>query len=274
MDNQYPLNGNVIVVIGGTTGIGLAGAKACVKAGAQVVALGHDENTKNEAQTALGEIALSETSLVIIDDIRNPNVAENTIDKAITAFGGFHGLYHVAGGSGRRWGDGPLHELSDEGWQKTLELNLTSVMHSNRAAVRKFLEFGQGGVILNVGSVIGTSPSPKYFGTLAYATAKGAIESFTKSAAAFYARHNIRLNVIAPALTETPMSQRAMNNEEIMQYAKSKQPLDDGRVGTPSDLDAAVVYFLSNQSHFVTGQTLAVDGGWSITEGQHPTDLE
>ena len=71
-------------------------------------------------------------------------------------------------------------------------------------------------------------------------------------------------------LVETPMAQRAAQNDEIRQYIFTKQPLDGGRIGTATDLDAAVVYFLSDQSRFVTGQVLAVDGGWSVTEGQHP----
>lgn len=178
-------------------------------------------------------------------------------------------MYHVAGGSGRKAGDGPLHEISDEGWQFTINLNLTSLFNSNRAAVKQFLRQGGGGSILNMGSVLGFSPSPKYFATHAYAATKAAAVGFTKSIAAYYAPQNIRVNLIAPALVETPMSRRAVNNDEIMRFVKTKQPLDGGRVGVGSDLDAAVVYFLSDQSKFVTGQVLSVDGGWSVTEGQY-----
>jgi NAD(P)-dependent dehydrogenase (short-subunit alcohol dehydrogenase family) len=113
-------------------------------------------------------------------------------------------LYHVAGGSGRKFGDGPLHELTLEGWNKTLELNLTSLMLSNQAAVKKFLELKKSGTILNMGSVLGFSPSPKYFSTHAYAATKAAIIGFSKSIAAYYAKDDIRINVIAPALVETP----------------------------------------------------------------------
>src|SRR5213076_1557961 len=115
-------------------------------------------------------------------------------------FGAFDGLYHVAGGSGRRHGDGPLHELTDEGWAYTLNENLTSMFYSNRAAVQQFLSQGTGGAVLNMGSVLGFSPSPKYFSTHAYATAKAAIIGLTKSAASFYAKQNVRFNVLAPAL--------------------------------------------------------------------------
>ena len=140
-------------------------------------------------------------------------------------------------------------------------------MLSNQAAVRQFLAQKTGGAILNVGSVLGFSPSPIYFTTHAYAATKSAIIGFTKSIAAYYAKDNIRVNVLAPALVETPMSQRASQNTLIMDFIKTKQPLDGGRNGTPSDLDGAAIYFMSDYSKFTTGQLLSVDGGWSVTEG-------
>ena len=166
-------------------------------------------------------------------------------------------------------GDGPLHELTLDGWNKTLELNLTSLMLSNQAAVRQFLDQGSGGSILNMGSVLGYSPSPLYFSTHAYAAAKSAVIGFSKSIAAYYAKSNIRVNVIAPALVETPMAQRAANDQAILSFSKTKQPLDGGRIGYPEDLDGLATYFMSDLSKFTTGQTVAVDGGWSISEGQY-----
>jgi NAD(P)-dependent dehydrogenase (short-subunit alcohol dehydrogenase family) len=178
-------------------------------------------------------------------------------------------LYHVAGGSGRKMGDGLLHELTLDGWNKTFELNLTSLMLSNQAAVKKFLELNKNGTILNMGSVLGYSPSPKYFSTHAYAATKSAIIGFTKSIAAYYAKNNIRINVIAPALVETPMAQRAAGDEDILHFIKTKQPLDGGRIGQPEDLDGLAIYFMSEQSKFTTGQVIAVDGGWTSSEGQY-----
>ena len=119
-------------------------------------------------------------------------------------------------------------------------------------------------------SVLGWSPSPKFFATHAYAAAKAAVIGFTKSCAAYYAPQNIRFNVIAPGLIETPMSRRAAGDETIQKFIASKQPLDGGRIGAPQDLDAAVVYLLSDESRFVTGQVLAIDGGWGVSEGQVP----
>jgi len=204
-----------------------------------------------------------------VGDASNPETAMNAIEQSIKEFGGFHGLYHIAGGSGRKFGDGPLHELTLEGWNKTLELNLTSLMLSNQAAVKKFRELKQAGTILNMGSVLGYSPSPKYFITHAYAAAKSAVIGFTKSIAACYANDNIRINLLAPALVETPMSERASKDETILNFIKTKQPLDGGRNGKPEDLDGAAIYFMSDASKFTTGQTLYVDGGWEISEGQY-----
>ncbi|MEI6464405.1 MAG: SDR family oxidoreductase, partial [Verrucomicrobiota bacterium] len=185
-------------------------------------------------------------------------------------FGGFHALYHVAGGSGRKMGDGPLHEITDDGIRATLELNLHSVILSNRAAVRQFLAQGSGGSILNLSSVLGLSPSPAFFATHTYAAAKAAIVGFTKSIAAYYAPQNIRCNVLAPALVATPMARRAAGDATILKFIATKQPLDGGRIGQPEDCDDAAVYLLSPGAKFVTGQVLAVDGGWSVSEGQIP----
>lgn len=203
---------------------------------------------------------------MLVADATDPATAAEAIATALHEFGRLDGLYHVAGGSGRRAGDGPLHEISDEGWEFTQKLNLTSLFYSNRAAARQFLQQKTGGTVLNMGSVLGFSPAPQHFATHAYAAAKAAIVGLTRSAAAYYAPHNIRFNVIAPGLIQTPMAQRAANDEAIMRYVRAKQSLDGGRIGQPTDLDAAVVFFLSDQSRFVTGQVLSIDGGWSVSE--------
>lgn len=254
-----------IVIIGGTSGMGLSATKAFIGEGARVVAVGLDEET---CQTAREECPPGNV-LVITGDAREPGTTQQAIERCMEHFGGFDGLYHVAGGSGRQWGDGPLHELSLEGWNKTFELNLTSLMLSNRAAVRSFLAQDREGTILNMGSVLGYSPSPGYFVTHAYAAAKAAVIGYSKSIASCYAKDNIRINVIAPGLVETPMARRAARDPDIMQFIKTKQPLGGGRIALPKDLDGAACYFMSDQSRFTTGQVLTIDGGWSISEGQY-----
>ena len=258
------LQGKRIIIIGGTTGMGLSAALALAKEGARLVITGKEPMPIREAQATLQNDAM-----VLLADAMEEGTAEKAIETCVEQFGGLDGLYHVAGGSGRSRGDGPLHEMTLEGWQYTQQLNLTSLMLSNRAAIRFFLENKKDGVILNMGSVLGFSPSPAYFTTHAYAAAKSAVIGFSKSIAAYYATKNIRVNVLAPALVETPMSQRAAGDKQIQKFIQSKQPLDGGRMGLPGDVDGAAVFLLSDEARFITGQVLAVDGGWCISEGQY-----
>jgi NAD(P)-dependent dehydrogenase (short-subunit alcohol dehydrogenase family) len=258
------LEGKVIIVIGGTSGLGLSAAKAFSRAGARLVIVGRDPEKLAHTLASLGQSVAA-----LAGDAADPQTAERAVSLAVERFSNLDGLYHVAGGSGRRFGDGPAHEMTDQGIDETLDLNLKSVLYSTRAALRQFLKQSSGGTILNMASVLGYSPAPKYFSTHVYAAAKAGIIGFTRSAAAYYAPQNIRLNVIAPALVDTPMAQRAVHNEEITRYIRTKQPLDGGRPGLPEDADSAAVWFMSNESRFVTGQVLAIDGGWSLCEGQY-----
>ncbi|CAH0996092.1 Glucose 1-dehydrogenase 4 [Emticicia aquatica] len=258
------LKNKAIVIVGGTTGLGFSAAKAFVREGAKVVVVG-----RNPESCLSAELFLGKNGRAICGDATEQQTSIKAIELCCGEFGSFDGLYHVAGGSGRKYGDGPLHELSLEGWNKTMELNLTSLMLSNQAAVKKMLELGKGGSILNMGSVLGFSPSPQFFVTHAYAASKSAVIGFTKSLAAYYASHNIRINLLAPALVETPMSARASKDTTIMNFVKTKQPLDGGRIGRPEDLDGAAIFFMSDASKFSTGQTLYVDGGWEVSEGQY-----
>lgn len=257
------LNDKNIVIIGGTTGLGLSAAKAYISKGARVIAVG-----RNEESAALAQAQFGSAGLTLTGDAAMEDTAVKAIEYCLEKFGGFDGLYHVAGGSGRRMGDGPLHDMTLEGWQETMNLNLSSLMLSNRAAIRTFLDLQKGGTILNMGSVLGYSPAAHHFATHAYAAAKAAIIGFSKSIAAYYAKDNIRVNVIAPGLVETPMAGRAATDENIKKYIQTKQPLDHGRIGKPTDLDEAACYFMADGSLFTTGQVLAIDGGWGISEGQ------
>ncbi len=240
------------IIMGGTTGMGLAAARALQQNGARVLVVGRNRDSCEQAEKALGNGSLS-----LNGDATDPKTSEKAIQQAHDVFGKITGLFHVAGGSGRKWGDGPLDCLTLDGWNKTMELNLTSMMLSNKTMVNYFLEHEKEGVILNMGSVLGYSPSPKYFATHAYTAAK-------------YADKNIRINVIAPGLFATPMAKRAVGDDEILKYLKSKQPLDGGRPGASEDINNAVMMFLHPNSRFITGQVLAVDGGWGLSEGQFP----
>lgn len=256
------LENKSLVIIGGTSGIGLACALACQSEGARLVCVGLDTD-----ETHVGVSQLGKEVSVVFDNAAHPDTAMIAVNKAVQKYGQLDGLFHVAGGSGRRFGDGPLHEISDDGWDATMRLNLTSVFFSNREAVKQFILQKNGGVILNTSSVLATSPSPKNFNTHAYAASKAAINGLTTSTAAFYAPQNIRINAIAPGLVHTPMAKRAAENEEIMDFIHHKQPLDGGRIGEGNDYTGAAVFLLSDESKFVTGQVFAVDGGWSVSEG-------
>lgn len=253
-----------IVIIGGTTGLGLSAALAFVRHGAAVVVTGRNPDSCAAAERLLGPFGRA-----LMGDASSEGSAEEALELCLSTFGHVDGFYHVAGGSGRKYGDGPLHEISLEGWQKTLDMNLTSVMLSNRAAARYFHNAGHGGTVLNMSSVLGFSPSPRYFASHAYAASKAAIIGFTKAAASYYAPQNIRFNTIAPALVDTPMAQRAATDAEILQFIHSKQPLDGGRIGSPEDLDGMACLLMSDDAAFITGQVFTVDGGWTVSEGQY-----
>lgn len=262
------LHGKVLVVVGGTSGLGLAAVRALVQAGARLVAIGRNLEKLSALEQELGP-----SGAVFGGDASSPETAPAAIRLACERFGGFDGVYHVAGGSGRRKGDGPLHEITDEGWSYTLDLNLKSMFLSCRAATRALLETRKTGSIVVCGSVLGFSPSPRFFATHAYAAAKAAGIGLVKASASYYAPQGIRFNLLAPALVATPMSQRAQGNAEILGFIRTKQPLDGGRIGQPEDLDSALVWLLSDESRFVTGQVIAVDGGWSVSEGQIPPNV-
>jgi NAD(P)-dependent dehydrogenase (short-subunit alcohol dehydrogenase family) len=155
-----------------------------------------------------------------------------------------------------------------EGWQSTIDANLKSTFLTNRAAVRHFLSQNQPGVILNMASVLGFAPSPHYFDTYAYAATKGGIIAMSRQAAARYAAHGIRVNVIAPGLIDTPMATRAVQDPAIQRFLGTKQPLSAGP-GQPEDCSDAAVFLCSDAAHFITGIVLPVDGGWCVSEGQY-----
>lgn len=258
-----PLAEKVVLVVGGTAGIGASAANALAAAGACVVATSHDPRS---IATASERLAPGVTVEHV--DARDAAATDRLVAAVAARHGRLDGLCHIAGGSGRRYGDGPLHELTDTGWQETFRLNAEPVFISNRAAVRQFLRQGGGGAIVNLGSVLASAPAPAFFATHAYAAAKAAVEGFTRSVAAYYAPHDIRANMLICGLVDTPMAARALADAAIMDFVRSKQPLASGRAGVPADFDAAVVFLLSAGARFMTGQAIVIDGGWSCTDGQ------
>ncbi|HLZ10630.1 MAG TPA: SDR family oxidoreductase, partial [Chloroflexota bacterium] len=178
-----------------------------------------------------------------------------------SAFGRVHVLVNAAGLSGRRWGDGPTAECTEEAWDRVLENNLKSVFLCSRAALPHLIAAGNGAIV-NVASVLGLVGGDADFATHAYAASKGGIIALTRAVAIAYAPRNVRANVICPGLIATPMSERAQANPTIRERLAELQPLT-GDFGHADDIAHAAVYFASDEARFVTGVIHPVDGGWT-----------
>lgn len=240
------LKDKVAIVTGGGSGIGLATAQLFSEEGAHVVVF--DINVS------------SDDSLRV--DITSAAEVEAAIKDVINRHERLDILVNVAGGSGRRWGDGPTDSCTLEGWDRTLALNLNSVFYCCKYALQAML-IQESGVIVNVSSVLGLIGGDEDFATHAYASSKGAVISLTRSIASYYAPRGIRANVICPSLIATPMSQRAQESEHIRSRLPRLQPLT-GDFGSPKDVAHAALYLASDEASFVTGSILTVDGGWTV----------
>jgi len=245
------LEDKVAIVTGGGSGIGLATAQLFAEEGARVIVF--DINTSRV-------LPLNISSHLV--DVTSASEVEAAIKDAIQTYGRLDVLVSVAGGSGRKWGDGPTDSCTLEGWDKTLSLNLDSVFYCCKYALQVMLTQGRG-VIVNVSSVLGMVGGDNDFATHAYASSKGAVISLTRSIASYYAPHGIRANVICPGLIATPMSQRAQESEHIRARLTQLQPLTSD-FGSPKDVAHAALYLASEESSFVTGSVLTVDGGWTV----------
>jgi NAD(P)-dependent dehydrogenase (short-subunit alcohol dehydrogenase family) len=259
------------VVVTGSTGMAASAARRIAAEGGTVFAVSrttaHLQALADEIRAAGGSCGWHAA------DLRS----EAAVEDAFAAFDGFGGaggrldaVYSVAGISGRRYGDGPLHEATLEGWETVLGTNTTSQFLVARAAVRRMLAqepdaAGRRGALLLMSSALATHPAPAFFATHAYAASKGAVEALARSLAAYYAPAGIRVNAIAPSLIATPMSRRAQDDPAILAYLAAKQPL----AGGPMDADAVTataLHLLSPETAMVTGQVVAVDGGWGVSE--------
>ena len=255
-----------VCVVTGSTGIAAASARRLAQEGAAVFVVSRTEAHARSLADAL--VKDGARAVWAAADLADENDVDRAIGAAVQRFGRIDGLFAVAGGSGRRFGDGPIHELTPEGWDRTLELNLRTQALTCRAVVRQMLaqepnSSGSRGSILLMGSVTATDPAPEFFATHAYAAAKGAITALMTTMAATYANDMIRVNAVAPSLTETPMATRAAGDARILAFARRKQPLA-GEMMDPDEVAHAAVYFLSDESRVVTGQLLKIDGGWSV----------
>jgi NAD(P)-dependent dehydrogenase (short-subunit alcohol dehydrogenase family) len=253
------LTDRVALVTGAASGIGQAVALRFADEGARVVAV--DLNADGVAETVARVEATGGQALAVAADVSAVADVQRAIDHTLEHWGSLDVVFNGVGISGRRWGDGPVDQCTEEAWERVLTLNLTSMFLVCKYAVRAMLASG-GGSIINLSSVLGMVGGDEDFATHAYATSKGGIISLSRSMAVTYARKGIRVNVIAPGLIATPMSLRAQSDPHIQERLVQLQPLT-GTMGTPEDIAGAVAYLASDDARFVTGLVLTVDGGWT-----------
>ena len=189
-----------VLLITGTTGIAEATALRAAQQGDSVFVISRDESH------CLDLAARLPVSGYYACDLRDERGVEQALTACINRFGGVDAVFNVAGISGRKFGDGPLHECTTEGWDVTLDTNVKTMFLVCRGVLRYWLDAGRPGAILNMSSVLAYSPQAQHFATHAYAASKGAIISMSRAMAAYYAPHKIRVNVIAPALV--PLHER------------------------------------------------------------------
>ena len=251
-----------VLLITGSTGIAEATALLAAREGARVFVVSRTpENARALAEKVGGDFHAG--------DLVDPAVARDAVARCLAKHGRLDAVFNVAGISGRSFGDGPLHECTDEGWSTVLDANLRSLFHVCREALKAMMGQAPGpdglrGNILNMASVLGLAPQAQHFATHAYAASKGAILSLSRAMAAYYAPHKIRVNAIAPALVRTPMSRRAQTDPAVLEKMKSKQPLADGLI-EPDDVARAALFLLGDGARMITGDVLAVDAGWSVS---------
>jgi NAD(P)-dependent dehydrogenase (short-subunit alcohol dehydrogenase family) len=257
------------VFVAGSTGLAASAARALAVEGARVFVASRTEEHARELASAIeasgGEVAWAAA------DLADEGAVEGAFGACERALGDrLDALYHVAGISGRRFGDGPVHEASLTGWETVMRTNVTSTFLTTRAAVRRMRAQepdgdGVRGAILLMSSALATAPAPAHFTTHAYAASKGAIEAFARAVASSYVTDGIRVNAIAPALVATPMSRRAQDDPEIAAYVRARQPLAGGPIDADAVTDVAL-HLLSREARMVTGQIVTVDGGWGISD--------
>jgi NAD(P)-dependent dehydrogenase (short-subunit alcohol dehydrogenase family) len=248
----------MVLLITGSTGIAEATAIKAAQQGDSIFVISRDESHCLDLCARLPE------SGYYACDLREESVVAEALAACLNRFGVVDAAFNVAGISGRRQGDGPLHECTAEGWDVTLDSNVRSMFLVCRGVLRHWLDTGRPGTILNMSSVLAFSPEAQHFATHAYAASKGAIISMSLAMAAYYARHKIRVNVIAPGLVRTPMSARAQSDEGVLEFIAHKQPLSGGMLDA-GDVAETALFLLSEQARHITGQVVSVDGGWTVS---------
>ena len=246
------LTGKVAIVTGAANGIGRAAAMALAAEGAAVAVSDVDVDAGEEVARSIvdkGGRAIF-VRADVSDDAQVAALVETTVDQ----LGGLDLAYNNAGIEGV---PAPTADCTPENWQRTLAVNLTGVWSCMRHEIPRMLERG-GGVIVNCASVAGLVG---FTNIAAYVASKHGIVGLTKTAALEYAEQGIRVNAVCPGVIDTAMVERFTGHqEEALEAMIAMEPVH--RLGRPEEIADAVVWLCSDRSSFVTGQAIAVDGGF------------
>ena len=244
--------GKVALVTGGTSGIGRETSVLFAKRGAKVVVAGRRE-VEGKATIDLIRSAGGE-GLFVKADVSRASDVESLIEKTVATFGGLDCAFNNAGIEGN-WA--PITEQTEEDWDRTVDINLKGTWLCVKYEIRQMLKQGRAGAIVNNSSVAGFIGSR---GTTTYSATKHGVIGLTKAAALEVAGNGIRVNVVCPAVIETPMADRLFGAPEAHKVSLGLHPI--GRFGKPIEVAEAVLWMCSSAAGFMTGQSLVLDGGF------------
>jgi NAD(P)-dependent dehydrogenase (short-subunit alcohol dehydrogenase family) len=246
------LKDKVALVTGGTSGIGREAAVLFAKAGAKVVLSGRREKEGNETISLIR--AAGGDGLFVQSDVSRAAEVAALVQKTVEKFGRLDVAFNNAGIEGN-WV--PIAEQSEEDWDSTININLKGVWLCLKYEIQQMLKQGGGGAIVNMASVAGWIGSA---GAATYCASKHGVMGLTKAAALETARNGIRVNVVCPAVIETPMGERLFGAPDMKKFALGFHPI--GRFGKPLEVAEAVLWMCSDRASFMTGQSLVLDGGF------------
>ena len=252
--NMFKLEGRTAVVTGASSGLGVAFARGLSDAGANVVVIAR----RKERLEALAEDleAAGRQALPVACDVTREDEVERLVQTVLGRFGRLDILVNNAGVSNVA----PAEEEALADFCRVLEVNTTAVFTCAKHCGRAMLQAGRGSII-NIASIMGLVG----IGTLpqaAYNTSKGAVLNMTRELAAQWAKRGVRVNAIAPGWFPSEMTEGMFDNERSIRFLERRTPM--GRTGRPEELLGALLLLASDASGFITGQTIVVDGGWSI----------
>jgi len=244
------LSGKVAVVLGGTSGLGRAIALGLAEAGAHVAASSRRPEVVDETAKAIE--ALGRKSLRVTSDVTDRASLERLRDETLKAFGRVDVMLNAAG----RTKKSPTLEVTEEDWAAIIDTNLTGALRASQAFAPPMLEQGQGSLIhiASLSSFVGLMQ------VAAYTASKSGVAGLVRALAVEWAPKGVRVNAIAPGVFRTPLNQNLLDGTERGREFKIRTPMQ--RFGQPEELQGMAVYLASDASRFVTGQVLAVDGGF------------